>query len=1187
MPNVPKDVSKSINIAGDVKDSTIVVGDDNNINIQVEYRPFVEKFSSKIADLTRDFIGREFLDRELEKFLTENECGYFTLVGEPGIGKSAWAAHVVHSRKAVCHFCEHGHDIATTLSNLAYQISQQFDIPVENPASSSSAFSLFFSKVIQEASLKLQEKLVIVIDSLDQLDLSAIETGGNVLLLPRSLPKGVFVVTTTRPPIPDLLTEPETTRGQYIIRGSDQENQGDIRLFIQQKLESEPYAQNLQSQDISIDELSQALLSHSAGNFMYLRYQLGILKEPARFATGIEGLPAGLHDYYEQLWRALKHETKGGDLWEITQQVLGLFAVAYDAVDVHWLVTVSNLNEKQVADLVDNQISEVLQKENIDQKPTWKIYHQSFRDFLSEKLEDLTPYHRLIVDYCRGIDFSTIPIKEVAYGVRNLVKHLEVLGEKDEIFRLVTANENEPVWINLHYALTGDYSGYLRDLSKAWEIAENEETWDFGRQLHCAVIQASVQSLSANIPSSLMIQAVKHNFWAPEVAIEYLKAFPANSAKRISTLFELEPYLQIEKTLIWELAWEWALYTFDENEQGKAFQEFFAFVNDKGKSFILEHVSKYKNHHTRIEHLVTLYPKAPESDKGRINDWLWQGLVEIKEDTDDDTLKSFLQVASVHPLRQTILSSLQDRVNFLKDNAIKLDWVSQSVSLYDAEERSKLVSETFTALGNIRDIDLKVKVIQRLAPYFSDLQTQQSVEIIRNIRDAEKHNKTLLTLGGAIPESGKKYVLDEILAVRDLNVQLSLLVEIFDSLPKELWKSVQEQFSHATSKPKMLIDNLPAITQKLPEENRIWAFELARQIKPEKERAELSARIAILMGTELLSKTLEELQQVKDHGSYFRAIGWLVCFTPIEYEEKIFHEIQARYEKQGINTFSNGYTIISKFHDPHLRDKKQIWFLIEFFANSDKVKLFLLWRSPMRMQWIINNGLRNKGSRYAFSKYLEKEPDALYEALMFLSEKDRSLLFQDLLWSKQHLGSLYFNLGRVLDDFKKYRNKKRIQPLFYSRIRGPFWLRTSMYSLSKFVNFPEDDTSFTFRLINAKTNLDYLKAFLLPIFQPPKMPEPSVMFSALFKISEKPADRRFDFNKLSEVWMQMGYDGIQQDKKTWSYVLHTLASRGLDDFLEDLKYLAPLLLATGGQKAIQETYEALQNIKTWWAESRI
>lgn len=141
-----------------------------------------------------------------------------------------------------------------------------------------------------------------------------------------------------------------------------------------------------------------------------------------------------------------------------------------------------------------------------------------------------------------------------------------------------------------------------------------------------------------------------------------------------------------------------------------------------------------------------------------------------------------------------------------------------------------------------------------------------------------------------------------------------------------------------------------------------------------------------------------------------------------------------------------------------------------------------------------------------------------------------------------------------------------------------------MYSLSKFVMFPEDDTSFTFRLINAKTSWDYFKAFLLPTFQRPKMPEPSVMFSALFKISEKPVDRRFDFNKLSEVWMQMDYEGIRQDKKTWNYVIHILASRGLDDFLEDLEWLAPLLFATGGQKAIQETYEALRDIKTWWAD---
>jgi len=1176
MPNPSKDLSKSINIAGNVTDSTIVVGDGNNINIHVGYRPFIEKFSTKIADLTRDFVGREFLDKELEKFLAENECGYFTLIGEPGIGKSAWAAHVVHSRKAVCHFCEHGHDIATTLSNLAYQISQLFDIPVENPASSSSAFALYFSKVIQEASLKLQEKLVIVIDSLDQLDPSAIETGGNVLLLPRSLPKGVFIVTTIRLPTPNLLTEPETAKGQYVIRGSDRENQADIRLFIHQKLESESFVQYLQSKNITRDEFSQALLKQSAGNFMYLRYQFEILKDPVRFEAGIEGLPVGLHDYYEQLWRALKHEMKGGDLWEITEQIFGLLAVAYDAVDVRWLAAVSNQDEKQVADLIENHISEVLLKENIDQLPVWKIYHQSFRDFLAEKLGDLTRYHRQIADYYHSMDFSTVAIKEVAYGVRNWVKHLEVLGEKDKIFKLVTANEKEPIWVNAHYALTGDYSGYLRDLSKAWAIVEKEEYWDFGRQLHCAVIQASVQSLSANIPLPLMIQAVKHHFWAPEIAIEYVKAFPANSAKRISALFELEPYLQIEKTLIWELAWEWALYTFDENEQGKAFKEFFAFVNDKGKSFILEHVSKYKNHHTRIEHLVALYPKSPESDKGRINDWLWQGLVEIKESTEDDTLKSFLQAASVHPLRQTILSSWRDRVNLLKDNAKKLDWVSQSVSLYEEEKRKSLVSDAFIVLGDIRDIDLKIKVLQRLAPYFSDLQTQQSIEIMRNIWDAEKRSKTLLILARAIPESGKRYVLDEILAISNLGIRLGLLVEIFDTLPKVLWEIVQKQFSLAVSKPKTLIETLPALTKKLPEENRIWAFELAKQIKPEKERAELLARVIVHLPIASLSIGLEEICRIQNDEIYFKAIGRLACFSPVESEQKIFDSVCEKYTKQKPKRFSIKQKYLSNL---------DIWYLIEFFSESKDVELALFWRSTVGMKWhILMDNYRNREyARFTFTRYLEDEQEHLHRTLDSLPTKERAILFQALLWSRQHFDDFYSGIDWILGDYKKFRNKKHIHPPFLNSLG----LRMDLYSLRDFISLPEDNTSFSYRVVNAKTNLDLLKALVLPQFQEPRLPDPALMFDALMKISNKPINRWIDFNHLINVWMRLGYEGIRKNKKVWSQLLHTLASRGLEEFRDDLKYLAPLFIEVGGQKTIQETYEALRDIKTWWATSDI
>lgn len=1186
MSNPPRNIPSNISIAGDVSNSAVVLGNDNNVTINVEYRPFVDKFLGRMADLTEYFVGREFLDSELEKFLENNECGYFTLIGEPGIGKSAWAAHVIQTQKAVYHFCEHGHEITNTLSNLAVQISQLFNIPAEFPPSSAPAFTQYFSKVIYEASLQLEGKLVIVIDSLDQLDVSAINTGANILLLPESLPKGVFIVTTTRPPAPHLIVAPEIAKAQYIISGSDQTNQTDAMKFIREKLDSEPYTLYTQSQNISIDAFANALLEQSAGNFMYLRAQFIALKDPERFAAGIEGLPLGLHDYYEQFWHSLEHEIHNEKIWEETKSIFGILAVVYDSVDADWISVINKQDAKQVSKIFEKHIAEFLTRESKEKKPFWKIYHQSFRDFLAEKLGDLTLYHRQIVDYYRGIDFSTAPIKEVAYGVRNFVKHLEILGEKDEIFRLVTANEKQPVWVNAHYALSGEYSGYLRDLNKAWSFAENEDTWDIGRQLHCAIILLSLQLLSSNIPLSLMIQAIKHKFWTPEIAIEYIKAMPAN-AERVSTLFEIWQHLDIDKDPLWKMAVGWAFDIVDEDEQGLALQELFSFLMESdGRITILEHLQRFHDIPTRVKNLVMLYPKLTEGEKERVNEWLWKNLVEIKDEIGNEVLNAFLGASSVHPKRGEILSAWRDRVEALTDATNKIDWLSQSASLYEAEERSNLVSQLLQNIEESRDLALKEKVLQRLIPFLSEQGVRKAIEINRGFRKAEIRNKVLVLLAAHSPEKAKQVVLDEVMHIQPQKDRLDLLVKIVDFMPGELFSVIWEQFKFAISKSKDLLETLPVFAEKLTRDQQLQVFELSKQVKPENERAELLARIAILLGVEFLTQVLEELHQIKDHGYYFRAIGWLACFMPIESEDQIFLAVQKKYEDQSIRTLNNSITIILNFSDTHLRAEKNIWFLIEFYAQSDDVKVILLSRSKAQLLWksYLEKYESKSYTTSLFNRYLHEQENLLFETLKFLSEADRSYLLQALLWGTQHFGAYNWKLDSALDDYKKFKTKKHIIKTDYSidgiilKISG-----TDDLTLSNLVG--EDSTKrLTNDLQNAKTYWDLLKTFAQPLFKRPDLHKPEFLYKAIVAISLKP-DHRYQYESIAAIWRKIKFVGIRQDKKTWGQVIRTSASRDLDEFLEDLRYLAPLLIEAGGQKAIQETYEALRDVKTWWAQS--
>jgi hypothetical protein len=64
-------------------------------------------FQERIRDLTRDFFGREWLLDKVNEFIQQGRDQYLLISGEAGIGKSAFAAHLVQ-RGVVqgYHFCQ-------------------------------------------------------------------------------------------------------------------------------------------------------------------------------------------------------------------------------------------------------------------------------------------------------------------------------------------------------------------------------------------------------------------------------------------------------------------------------------------------------------------------------------------------------------------------------------------------------------------------------------------------------------------------------------------------------------------------------------------------------------------------------------------------------------------------------------------------------------------------------------------------------------------------------------------------------------------------------------------------------------------------------------------------------------------------------------------------------------------------
>jgi len=75
----------------------------NAVSTQLEAIAF-----SNLQQLTEVFTGRSQILNEIDQWLQQNDQRFFILTGEPGVGKSAIAAHLIQTRKDIFayHFCQ-------------------------------------------------------------------------------------------------------------------------------------------------------------------------------------------------------------------------------------------------------------------------------------------------------------------------------------------------------------------------------------------------------------------------------------------------------------------------------------------------------------------------------------------------------------------------------------------------------------------------------------------------------------------------------------------------------------------------------------------------------------------------------------------------------------------------------------------------------------------------------------------------------------------------------------------------------------------------------------------------------------------------------------------------------------------------------------------------------------------------
>ncbi|MEH1921337.1 NACHT domain protein [Nostoc sp.] len=371
-----------------------------------EYSPYPDEFKALIEEKTKAFCGRKFIFDEFDDFLKKHPKGYFTVIGDAGMGKSAIAAQSVSKYKAICYFNIQAEG-RNTPEQFLQSIRQQLINRYQLQNADNDNLPTLLTKVNEK--LTVGEPLVIVVDALDEVEQPG---SGNLLDLPKNLPEKIYFLLTRRRYAQNekrLLTE-EVPEQQLDLTANKYEdwNRKDVTEYISTFINDEHEHPGLkawiQKRNIQPPYFIEQVAQKSENNFMYLYYVLPSIARGDYQDLSLEELPEKLQGYYEQHWTQMGMETPEKCTNAI---ILCVLVEVGKPISCESIARITGRDEYDVLELL-NKWLEFLRKQKQNEEDYYSIYHQSFADFLrnqpSLKREkknnniDWQEVHRLISD---------------------------------------------------------------------------------------------------------------------------------------------------------------------------------------------------------------------------------------------------------------------------------------------------------------------------------------------------------------------------------------------------------------------------------------------------------------------------------------------------------------------------------------------------------------------------------------------------------------------------------------------------------------------------------------------------------------------------------------------------------------------------------------------------------------------
>lgn len=507
------------------------------------------------------FVGREWLISEIDRYISGNESGYFIIEAGAGLGKTAFAWQLATRGSHACHFTcidPRARRTDEAVRNITAQLIAAWDLQDLAPQGMlppGSDRPIWLRQVLAAVGVKRDavnptKPVVIVVDGLDEAERSPEEMP---LGLPNALPKGVFVVATTRSgtALPALRRPYHV----YLLSADDTNNRRDMDRYLSSVSKQSYIVDRLRGSSISLQDSMRVLSDRCAGVWVYLNYILSEIRYGQRQLDQIESIPTDLESYYTQNLSAMRNESDWSTWYLPLLSTLCAVTDPLEAVEISRLGNVADVT--RISRFLLTRFRPFCQITSSGDHQLFRLYHSSLREYLTGTMQTPTlsaaqdlrhelrnasiVAHSQIVEMLLsewgGLAHSLPNLQArlssgenfTKYGLRNLVRHLECAKRCDEIDQLLNCEaDGRNLWFEAHES-QGDTDGYLVDIERACRLSvlENHrlitpiETAT--NPVRYALMAASVASRTAQIPLGLIEVLARTGAWTQAQCLEHVR----------------------------------------------------------------------------------------------------------------------------------------------------------------------------------------------------------------------------------------------------------------------------------------------------------------------------------------------------------------------------------------------------------------------------------------------------------------------------------------------------------------------------------------------------------------------------------------------------------------------------------------------------------------------------------------